>query len=128
MELLHAQIHLLEINQITFLACTHFLSSDQNSGCVYWIEPIYTAGEVSLFSYYMTATKWLTLQPFLGHHQTHHKHCSHGMSQGSATLLALQSLLWHVVFSKYFYVFILGCRTIREVNSFNSLVFQICFQ
>lgn len=33
-------------------------------------------------------------------HQPHHKHSSHWMSQRSATLLGLQSSLWHVTFSK----------------------------
>jgi hypothetical protein len=43
----------------------HFLSQNQNLGCVYWIEPIHTAGEASSFGYYIIATHWLLLQAFL---------------------------------------------------------------
>jgi hypothetical protein len=62
------------------------------TGCVYWIEPIHTADEVSLFGHYMVVSNWLFLQAFLECHQPHHKHSSHGMLQRSVTLQAFQSL------------------------------------
>jgi hypothetical protein len=51
----HVQFQLLQINLITdnLLLCINLLSQNQNCGCVYWIGPIHTAGEVSLFAHYI---------------------------------------------------------------------------
>jgi hypothetical protein len=86
----HAQFQLLQIDLITdlLLLCINFLSQSQNCGCVYWIEPIHAASDVSLLAHYMVVGTGFCCKLFHGAI----KHFYHGMTQRSATVLALQIL------------------------------------
>jgi hypothetical protein len=61
----NVQFQMLQINLITdpLLLCIHFLSQNQNLGCIYWNKPIHTAGEVSLFGHYMVAANFFRVPP-----------------------------------------------------------------
>jgi hypothetical protein len=75
----------------------------------------------------MVAANWLLLQAFLECHQPHHKHSSHGMSQRSATLLALQSIhcgtFYLILFS-----FCIRLQTHQRSKQFFPVETEMCFQ
>jgi hypothetical protein len=75
---------------------------------------------VQLIRCHYLVIMWL-LQAFLECHQPHHKHSSMGCQKEVPLCWHSKSSLWHVIFSNFLSVFVLGCRPIREVNNFFSV-------
>jgi hypothetical protein len=92
----HVQFQLLEVDWVTdpFLLCViHFQPQNKNCGCVYLIEPIHTADEVSLIGPYLVAANWILMQAILECHQHHHGHSCCEMLQCHSAGTLTSSLL-----------------------------------